>query len=57
MAMLRVHLIGYRMEKALDETTILLQFAGLSLERIPDETTTLNFRYWKNTSWRPASSV
>ena len=32
------------MEEALSETTILRQFAGLSLERIPDETTILNFR-------------
>jgi len=32
------------MEEALYETTILRQFAGLSLERIPDETTILNFR-------------
>jgi IS5 family transposase len=31
------------MEEALDETTILRQFAGLSLERIPDENTILNF--------------
>ncbi len=51
MAMLRVHLLqnwfGYSdpaMEEALYETTILRQFAGLSLERIPDETTILNFR-------------
>ena len=51
MAMLRVHLMqnwfGYSdpaMEEALYETTILRQFAGLSLERIPDETTSLNFR-------------
>lgn len=51
MAMLRVHLMqnwfGYSdpaMEEALYETTILRQFAGLSLERIPDETTILNFR-------------
>jgi IS5 family transposase len=51
MAMLRVHLMqnwfGYSdpaMEEALYETTILRQFAGLSLQRIPDETTTLNFR-------------
>jgi len=51
MAMLRVHLMqnwfGYSdpaMEEALYETTILHQFAGLSLERIPDETTILNFR-------------
>lgn len=51
MAMLRVHLMqnrfGYSdpaMEEALYETTILCQFAELSLERIPDETTTLNFR-------------
>ena len=48
---LRVHLLqnwfGYSdpaMEEALYETTILRQFAGLSLERIPDETTILNFR-------------
>ena len=32
------------MEEALYETTILRQFAGLNLERIPDETTILNFR-------------
>lgn len=51
MAMLRVHLLqnwfGYSdpaMEEALYETTVLRQFAGLSLERIPDETTILNFR-------------
>ncbi|UVE19027.1 IS5 family transposase [Pseudomonas sp. LS44] len=51
MAMLRVHLMqnwfGYSdpaMEEALYETTILRQFAGLSLERISDETTILNFR-------------
>ena len=50
--MLRVHLMqnwfGYSdpaMEEALYETTILRQFAGLSLERIPDETTILNFRH------------
>ena len=51
MATLRVHLMqnwfGYSdpaMEEALYETTVLQQFAGLSLERIPDETTILNFR-------------
>ncbi len=51
MAMLRVHLLqnwfGYSdpaMEEALYEATILRQFSGLSLERIPDETTILNFR-------------
>ncbi|AKA80571.1 Mobile element protein [Pseudomonas synxantha] len=51
MAMLRVHFMQNwfdysdpAMEEALYETTILLQFAGLSLERIPDETTILNFR-------------
>ena len=51
MAMLRVHLIqnwfGYSdpaMEESLYETTILRQFAGLHLDRIPDETTILNFR-------------
>lgn len=51
MAMLRIHLMqnwfGYSdpaMEEALYETTILRQFSGLSLERIPDETTILNFR-------------
>jgi len=50
-AILRVHLMqnwfGYSdpaMEEALHETTILRQFANLGLERIPDETTTLNFR-------------
>ncbi|GGK53511.1 hypothetical protein GCM10009103_54760 [Pseudomonas koreensis] len=51
MAMLRVHLppnwFGYSdpaMEEVLYETTILRQFAGLNLERTPDETTILNFR-------------
>lgn len=49
MPMLRVHLMqswfGYSaMEEALNEARILRQFAGLSLERIPDETTILNFR-------------
>ena len=51
MAMLRVHLMqnwfGYSdpaMEEALYETTILRQFTWLNLERIPDETTILNFR-------------
>ncbi len=51
MVMLRVHLMqnwfGYSdpaMEEALYETTILRQFARLRLERIPDETTILNFR-------------
>ena len=51
LVMLRVHLtqnwFGYSdpaMEEALYETTILRQFAGLCLERIPDETTILNFR-------------
>jgi IS5 family transposase len=51
MAMLRVHLLqnwfGYSdpaMEEALYEITILRQFSGLRLERIPDETTILNFR-------------
>ncbi len=51
MAMLRVHLMqnwfGYSdpaMEEALYETTILRQFSGMNLERIPDETTILNFR-------------
>jgi len=51
MTMLRVHLMqnwfGYSdpaMEEALYETTMLRQFARLSMERIPDETTILNFR-------------
>ena len=51
MVMLRVHLMqnwfGYSdpaMEESLYETTILRQFAGLNLNRIPDETTILNFR-------------
>ncbi|KAF4560177.1 transposase [Pseudomonas sp. CES] len=60
MAMLRVHLLqnwlGYSdpaMEEALYETTILRQFSGLSLERIPDETTILNLRrLLENMSWR-----
>ena len=62
MAMLRVHLLqnwfGYSdpaMEEALYETTILRQFAGLSLERIPDETTILNFRrLLEKPNWLPA---
>ncbi len=51
MAMLRVHLTQNwfgcsdpAMEEALYEATILRQFAELSLKRIPDETTILNFR-------------
>ncbi len=51
MPMLRVHLMqnwfGYSdpaMVEALYETTILRQFSGLNLKRIPDETTILNFR-------------
>ncbi len=51
MAMLRVHLMqnwfGYSdpaMEEALYETTILRQFSGLHWDRVPDETTILNFR-------------
>jgi len=32
------------MEEALYETAILRQFVGLNLDRIPDETTILNFR-------------
>lgn len=50
MAILRVHLMqnwfGYSdptMEESLYETTILRQFAGLGPERMPDETTILNF--------------
>jgi len=49
--MLRVHLMqnwfGYSdpaMEEALYEMPLLRQFAGLGLERLPDETTILNFR-------------
>ncbi|WP_324730936.1 IS5 family transposase [Pseudomonas paeninsulae] len=51
MAILRVRLMqngfGYSdsaMEESLYEATILRHFAGLSLKRIPDETTILNFR-------------
>lgn len=33
------------MEESLYETTILRQLAGLNLNRIPDETTILNFRH------------
>ncbi|GID03300.1 hypothetical protein TMM008_05020 [Pseudomonas sp. 008] len=45
MAMLRVRLMqSWFGEKALCEPTLLRQFAGLSQERTPDETTTLNFR-------------
>jgi transposase, IS5 family len=51
MAVLRVHLMqnwfGYSdpaLEEALYETTMLRQFSGLHLDRIPDETTILNFR-------------
>ncbi len=50
-AVLRIQLLqnwlGYSdpaMEEALYETTILRQFAGLSLHRIPDKTSILNFR-------------
>jgi len=47
-AMLRVHLMqnwfGYSDPAMVYETTPLRQFAGLNLERIPDETTLLNFR-------------
>lgn len=50
--MLRVHLMqnwfGYSdpaMEEALYEVAPLRRFAGLSLDRIPDETTILNFRH------------
>ena len=50
MAMLRVHLMqnwfGYSdpAMEALYEATILRQFSGLHLDRIPDETTIFNFR-------------
>ncbi|EKG35944.1 IS1479 transposase [Pseudomonas syringae pv. avellanae str. ISPaVe013] len=51
MAMLRVHLMQNwfcysdpAMVESLYETTILRQFSGLHLDRIPDETTILNFR-------------
>jgi IS5 family transposase len=51
MGMLRVHLMqnwfGYSdpaMEESLHEATILRLYAGLSLDRISDETTILNFR-------------
>jgi IS5 family transposase len=51
MTMLRVHLMqnwfgysGPAMEEALYEITILRQFSGLHLDRIPNETTILNFR-------------
>ncbi|WP_264083799.1 transposase [Pseudomonas khavaziana] len=39
-----VRLSDPAMEEALYETTFLRQFSGLGLERIPDETTILNFR-------------
>ncbi len=65
MAMLRVHLLqnwfGYSdpaMEEALYETTILRQFAGLHLERIPTKPPfSTSAACWRNTSWRPASSL
>ena len=51
MAVLRVHLMqnwfGYSdpaLEEALYKTTILRQFSGLHLDRIPDEISILNFR-------------
>ncbi|MDH1257513.1 MULTISPECIES: transposase [Pseudomonas] len=51
LGMLRVHLMqkwfsysNPAMEEAFYETTILRQFAGLHLDRFPDETTILNFR-------------
>ena len=45
-SMLRVHVDGLRppLEESLCETTILRQFAGFRLERIPDETTLLGLR-------------
>jgi IS5 family transposase len=50
-AMLQVHLMqnGFAysdqaMEEVLYESTILHQFSGLHLDRIPDETTVLDFR-------------
>lgn len=60
MAVLRIHLMqnwfGYSdpaMEEALYETTTMRQFAGLSLDRIPGETTILNFRrLLENTNWQ-----
>jgi IS5 family transposase len=55
MAMLRVHLMqnwfGYSdpAKEALYETTILRQFSGLQLDRIPDETRSSTFgACWKN---------
>ncbi len=48
------------MEEALYETTILRQFAGLGLERIPDETTILNFRrllQHLELGWRPGAMI
>jgi len=61
MAMLRVHLMqnwfGYSepaMEEVLYETKILRQFAGLGLERIPDETTIL---YFRRLQWCPGAAT
>nr|WP_263145139.1 IS5 family transposase [Pseudomonas sp. RIT-PI-AD] len=63
MAMLRAHLMqnwfGYSdpaMEEALYETTILRQFAGLSLERMPGETPfSTSVGCWRGMGWRSDS--
>ncbi len=65
MAMLRVHLLqnwfGYSdpaMEEALYETTILRQFAGLNWSASPTKPPfSTSAACWRNTSWRPASSL
>lgn len=65
MAMLRVHLLqnwfGYSdpaMEEALYETTILRQFAGLNPSASPTKPPfSTSAACWRNTSWRPASSL
>lgn len=57
--MLRVHLMQNwfgssvpTMEEVLYQVTVLRRFAGLHLDRIPDETTILNFRrLLENTRW------
>lgn len=42
--LVRLHRSGDGGEEAFYETTILRQFSGLHLDRIPDETTIINFR-------------
>jgi len=72
-SMLRIHCMQHwytmsdpAMEDALYEIHSMRKFAGLSLERIPDETTILNFRHllqiagkslWATAGWQRRYSV